>query len=90
MNIRDFTSADQIREWLLADKCIDLSAHRGHVATLTDVLDSVRDADRHRIDRAIIADPCHGGMLLKAHIESKAHAYAVELYEDYLAEEDAA
>lgn len=82
MNITDFASADQISDWLLADKCIDIK--RGHIVTLTDVLDSIRDADRHRIDREILKDACNGGLLLKAHIESKAHALAVELYEDYV------
>lgn len=87
MNITDFASADQIRDWLLADKCIDIK--RGHVVTLTDVLDSIRDADRHRIDREILRNACNGGLMLKVAIHKKAQEKAQELYDEHIAEDAA-
>ncbi len=79
MDISECTSAEQIAACLLSDGYIEVGRT---IHTLTDILDEVRDRDWHRLARKAIEDPCQGGGMLKAHIESKARAYADELWQD--------
>ena len=79
MGISEFTSAEQIAVHLLSDKCVEVGRT---IHSLTDILDEIRDRDRHRFDRLSLTDPCQAGGMLKAHIESKARAYADVLWEE--------